>query len=506
MNNTKRVGINTMAQYIRTVFNMILALYTVRIVLNTLGASDYGIYTVIAGVTSMLAFITNALTSTTQRFMSFYQGKKDVAKMKEVFSNSEFIHLGVGVFFLVLLFLLQPLLFDGFLNIPVERVYAAQKVYFIVGCILFTTFCTAPFRALLISHENIVYISIIEVLDAVMKVIMVLFLPYIPFDKLIVYVLILLLLQILNLLFFATYTFRKYEECILPRTSLINVSYIRELISYAGWTIYGMGCVIGRTQGIAILINRFLNTVVNAAYGIGFQLSASVSTISTAFLNAMRPQIVKAEGGNDRDRSIRLSQMLCKFSFFLMTALCVPCVFEMPTLLSLWIKDVPEYTVLFARMALIAGMVDTLTLGLSVLNEAIGKIRNYNIVIASTKLMALPLACFFLLKGLDPFWIAFAYVFAECVSVFIRIPFAKKSAGLDVSIFVKDVLVKESVPLLLMLAINFVIVTYINIPFRFLVTFGLSLIAYTIFFYIIGLSSFEKGHIIKLIKSKSNHE
>ena len=147
MNNSKRVVINTLAQYGRTVFNMLLSLYTVRIVLATLGSSDYGIYTVIAGVTSMLAFMTNAMVSTTQRFMSYYQGKQDINKMKEVFSNSEILHLVVGVFFVVSLLSLKHFLFNGFLNIPNERIDAAIYIYIYISdnnIICYILLCSFP--------------------------------------------------------------------------------------------------------------------------------------------------------------------------------------------------------------------------------------------------------------------------------------------------------------------------------------------------------------------------
>lgn len=500
MNNSKRVAVNTLAQYGRTVFNMLLSLYTVRIVLATLGSSDYGIYTVIAGVTSMLAFMTNAMVSTTQRFMSYYQGKQDINKMKEVFSNSEILHLVVGVFFVVSLLSLKPFLFNGFLNIPNERTGAAIYIYVLVIIILFVTFCSAPFRALLVSHENIVYISIIDVLDAILKVILVSLLPYADYDKLILYGYILLLMQIVNFAAFSLYSFRKYTECILPKISLFSRQYIRELLSYAGWVIYGMGCVVGRSQGIAIVLNRFLGTIANAAYGLGFQISSAVSTVSIAFLNAMRPQIVKSEGAGDRKRALRLSCMLCKFSFFLLSALCVPIAFEMPQILGLWLKDIPQYTVLFARMALIAGMVDTFTLGLSVTNEAVGNIRNYNIIISSMKLITLPTTWICLHYDLELVWVAIFYIAIEFVSAFSRIPFIHFTAGLGITAFLKNNCLRVLIPMTLFLIANVLIVSFMNMSFRFIITIVVSCSVYAISAFVWGLNGEEKNYLLSFVK------
>ena len=214
MTASQRVFVNTIAQYARTIINMGLSLYTVRVVLSVLGESDFGIYTVVAGVVAMMAFVTNSLVSTTQRFISFYQGKGNKEKLKEVFNNSLVIHVFITILVLVALEAVSPLLFDGFLNIPGERVPAAKIVYQLVIVILSVTFITSPFRALLISHENIVYISIVDVLDGILKVVFVTLLARIPYDKLVFYGIIMLGVQLFNFLAFSGYGYLKYEECV----------------------------------------------------------------------------------------------------------------------------------------------------------------------------------------------------------------------------------------------------------------------------------------------------
>ncbi|MGI6124711.1 MAG: lipopolysaccharide biosynthesis protein [Acetivibrionales bacterium] len=498
MQNSKRVAINTIAQYTRTGINMLLSLYTVRIVLITLGASDFGIYSVVAGVTTMLAFITNALVTTTQRFMSFYQGQNNMAKMKEVFSNSEIMHLAVGCVLVIALFALTPLLFNGFLNIDIQRIDAAKHLYYIVVVMLFVTFCVAPFRALLISHENIVYISIIDVVDGVLRVIVVTLLSYVSYDKLVIYGVFLLGIQVFNFLAFAWYSFNKYEECIVPKMSLFSKAYFKELSSFAGWVVYGTGCYIVKNQGIDIVINKALSTVANAAYGVGRQVSGAVSTVSGSLLNAMRPQIVKAEGAGDREKSISLATILCKFAFFLLSALCIPCVFEMPRLLQLWLKEVPEYTVLFARMAMIAAMADTLTGGLSVANEAIGNVKQYNLVIGTLKFMALPFSAIFMYYGCNLIYVVISYIGMEFISAIARIPFLHKTGGLIISKFIKEVIFREAIPVFVSFSVCYCCVRFIESEWRFLVTFPLSILLYAIVIWLLGLTKQERTMIYSM--------
>lgn len=485
MNSLQRIIVNTIAQYVRTVVNILLSLYTVRVILDTLGVVDYGIYSLIAGVTAMLAFMTNALVTTTQRYMSFYQGKKDINKMKEVFSNSEFLHLVLGVFLVIILSLLTPLLFGGFLNVPEERLVASQYLYIIIVVILFVTFCTAPFRALLISHENILYISIVDIADGVLKLALVLLLPVIQYDHLIVYGILLLIVQLFNLVALGIYAFIKYEECIFPRLALLNKHYFKELSSFSGWVIYGTGCAMTRTQGIAIVVNRYLSTVANASYGLGLQISGAVSTVSTALLNAMRPQIVKEEGAGNHQMAMERSFVLCKFSFYLMALICIPCVVEMPRLLELWLKEVPDYAVLFARMSLIAGLADSLTLGLSVTNEAIGNVKQYNLVIASLKLLALPLSWLLIFLTGNPIYIAFSFVGMEFITSFVRLPFLKKTGGLVIHEFLRDITLKEILPLLSITVVSILVTVLLENPYRFVINYIISSI---VFFFVILFS------------------
>ena len=120
MQPSKRILINTIAQYTRSIFSMVLALFATRIILRSLGVEDYGIYSVIAGVVSLLSFITNALAISTQRFLSVAQGYGNISDAKTIFNTSVILHLCVGVLIVVGLELLYPFLMNGFLNFPIE--------------------------------------------------------------------------------------------------------------------------------------------------------------------------------------------------------------------------------------------------------------------------------------------------------------------------------------------------------------------------------------------------
>ena len=292
----KRLVLNTASQYCRTILNILMSFYSVNLILKYLGFEDYGIYTLIVGVVSMLSFINNSLVITTQRYLSFYHGAEEKSKLKIIFENSLFIHIILGFLILGIIEFVGLFLFDGFLNIAENRIYAAKIVFHIVATILCITFITTPFRALYIARENIVYVSIVDVLDGMMKVIFALLLSVITFDRLIAYAIGLLFIALFNLFAYSAFALIKYEECNINWKFKINKSYILELSNFATWTLYSTMCIVGRTQGIAILLNRFLGTIINASYGLALQVSSAINFVSTSFLNAINPQITKAEG------------------------------------------------------------------------------------------------------------------------------------------------------------------------------------------------------------------
>lgn len=501
MRDSQRVLVNTTAQYIRTVINTLLAFYTVRLVLSILGASDYGIYTLIAGVVSMLTFITNSLMASTQRFISFYQGKGNLDELKKIFNNSLVIHILLSLAILLLLLLAMPVVFGNIISIPEDRLYAAKFLYLLVLIMVVISFISAPYKALLISHENIVFISVVEVLDAIAKVLMVIWMSHICYDKLILYGIIIAIINLISFICFAGYSYIKYEECVLPRISQMNKTLLGSLMSFAGWSLYGTMCQVGQKEGIAIVLNRMMGTVVNAAYGVGFQVSGYTSVLSTSIVNAIKPQIVKAEGRGDRGRSLWLSNITSKFMFFLLALVCVPCCFEIDSLLRLWLGDnPPQYTSLFCIMSLLTIIADATTVGLTHINAAIGDIKKYTIVMNTPKLLTFPIAYIFIKIGLPLYMVVVEYVFVELLMAIIRISFLHKQAGLDVKDFIYNVLVRGVGAAFFSVLPCYLLSEFYHGGIRLILTFVSSMLLYTISFYYIGLCKQEKQIINSLVQ------
>lgn len=495
-----RIITNTFAQYFRTFVNVIISLYTVRLVLSALGEVDYGLYILVAGVAAMLSFLINSLTATTQRFVCYHQGKSDLNTLKDVFSNSVILHFLVGLLLVFVLQVISPFLFDGFLNVPIDRLFAVKCVYVTIVVSLFFSFITAPFKALLISHENIVYISIVEIFDCFLKLALVLILINVSYDKLIFYSIIMLGRHFVFFLLLSLFCFFKYEECILPSIARIKMSYLKEMVSFAGWSIYGTGCILARQQGIAIVLNKFYGASMNAAYGIGFQIAGHTSFLSTSLSNAISPQIIKAEGAGDRKKSLELSCTSCKMMFFLLTTLCIPCIFEIDSILNWWLKVVPANASLFCIMVLLAHLCDSLTLGLSHVNQAVGKIKLYNICSNTPKLLTLPIILILSKKGTPLFLSVCFYVGIEFLCAIIRLIVVHYTTGLKISVFFSSVIKKEVVPIFIFVSVCGGFTNCFSFSYRFVFTFLLCIPIYMIAVYFCGLSIKEKELLSNLIK------
>lgn len=443
MEQPKRIFINTIAQYVKAIINTCLSLYTVRLILSSLGQSDYGIYSLVAGIVAMLGFVINAMVITTQRYLSYYQGKQDYDRLCKYFSNSFALHLIIGSIASILLFLLKDYLCGHFLNIAEERRYAAGIVYTMTVLMLMISFISTPFKAALIAHENIVYISIIEIIDGFMKLSLAVVLLDLQADKLIVYSFIMMCIYLFELLAFSIFSIKKYGEC-RPTMFLkdFDTKIIRELGGFAKWTTYGMGAVLLRTQGLSVLFNKFFGTVLNASYGIALQVFGAVSFISSSLINAMNPVMMRYEGQNNRLKTLRIAEQESKFTIAMMSLFFIPLIIEMDEILRLWLKEVPPSTAFLCRCLLVSFLVDQSTYGLNSVNQAIGRIRNYTLLMYTPKLLFLPVAFGILYSGYDIGIIMLLFILIELLVAMMRLPYTQIHAGLNIKEYCRNVFMR----------------------------------------------------------------
>lgn len=489
MSSGSRIAFNTIIQYCRTLINIILGFYSTRIILLALGDTDYGIYMLIAGVVGMLSFFTNALAITTQRFLSY--NHSDLNKRIKIFSNSLVIHILVSLLLLIILEITGGFLFNGFLHIPTERMDVAELIYHVAVMMIIISILTAPFRAILIAKENILFISIVDILDGLWKVVIAIMISVSTLDRLTEYAFLNLGIYIFSFVCFVIYDFIKYSECKIPKISHLDISTLRKLSSFAGWSLYSGGCIIGRNQGIALILNIFVGTIANAAYGIASQVNGAVNYIGASLQTAFSPVITRTEGLGNREMMLYLSATLSKISLLLMSMIGIPIMVNISSILELWLSDVPHNTSLFCCVVIAAAIIDQTTAGLIVANRAIGKLKEYSLLVDTIKI----LSCFaLLLLFIDvPLHISiWVYSIFELISALVELHVLKQNAGLNIRSWVINVIGKSIIPIII-LSLTWIILFTSNFK---LFTFCLQIIVISIFYifivYKVSLSKNEK--------------
>lgn len=492
MHAAKRIIYNTGIQYLRLLLTVGLSLYSTRFILKALGDIDYGIYNLIAGVVLLLTFVNAAMAVTTQRYLSVAQGCGDEVLQHKVFISSLILHLSIAIILVVGIEIGGIYIFDGFLNIPKDKIFDAQCVYHLMGITVFFSILAVPFTATLIAHENIFWISMVYVIEAILKFIISITLVYFFTYKLIIYGILMVGVSIISFFLYALYCRRKYKEC--SRLSILywDRDTIKELGSFASWNLFNVLSNLGETQGVAILLNKFMGASINAAYGIANQVSSQLNFFSQSLLNAVNPQIMKSEGACNRDRMVRLSMITSKYSFFLLAIFAIPCIFEMPAILKFWLKHTPEYTISFCRWMLLAALFNQITVGLASANQATGKIRNYTILICTIRLAVLPLGFLLLKNGYSVNSLFALYaLLVGCSSIF-RIWFMKKSINLNMRDFFVNVLFRLFFPLLISLSICYYM-TQIDVGvYRFILTIFTSAFIFLVTFWGVGMDKGER--------------
>lgn len=435
---------------------MLVALYSTRLVLNALGAEDYGIFSLVGGVIAMLSFLNSAMSVSTQRYLSFYMGANEKLKLRSVFNSSVWLHLIIGISIVIILEVAGIFLFDGVLNIPEERIGTAKIVYHFMVISTFFTINSVPFDGAINAHENMLFDGIAGILESFIKLGIAIWLVYVSIDKLVFYGLMIAGLTIMMRLIKGIYCYRNYQECRLSMTGRLNFSLMREMISFAGWNLFGSFCAIVRYEGLALVLNLFFGILVNAAYAIANQVNAQLSSFSVNMLRALTPQIVKSEGSGDRERMLRLSMLACKVSMLMLAFFAIPLIIEMPMVLKIWLKNIPEYSIVFCQLILLLSTLQQLTIGMMSAIQSVGRIRIYQTIVGSLLILNLPVAYIIIKLGYKPYTVLVGSIILEVFAGGARIYFAYKIAGLKVKLFIENILMKSVITVVIAFLISLV--------------------------------------------------
>ena len=375
--NNKRIAKNTLFLYIRMIITMGVSLYTSRIVLSTLGVEDYGVYSVVGGVVAIFSSLNSTMAGAVQRFLNFEMGKNNHARLNKVFNTSIIIHVGIAVIIFILVELIGTWFLNSKMNIPNERLVAANWVLQFSLLTFIVNIISVPYNAVIIANEKMKVFAYISIIDVTLKLIIVFMLTLFNYDKLIMYSILMFLVSVIIRLIYGIYSKQNFEECRFKW--LWDTPVFKEMTSFAGWNLIGVTSTLARTQGVNIVLNLFYGTVVNAAMGIANQVRQALELFVNNFTTALKPQITKSYALGDLKYMMDLVFQGTRFAIYLLFLITFPILLETDYILNIWLKNVPAHTIIFVQLVTVIVIIETLSKTLIQTMFAYGKIRNYQI-------------------------------------------------------------------------------------------------------------------------------
>lgn len=496
--NNKRIAKNTLLLYFRMLLTMAISLYTSRVVLEILGETNFGIYNVVGGFVSMFAMISGAMTTATQRFLSFEIGKQG-GDVKSMFSTAVMIHLLLAAIILLLGETIGVWFLNTYMNFPPDRYVAANWVFQFSLMTFIVNIISVPYNAAIVAYEHMKAFAYVSIIEVVLKLIIVYLLLVSPIDQLIFYAALLTAMAILIRIIYGVYCNRHFTEC---RSNWgWNRKHGKNMMSFVSWNLIGSVAGVAKEQGINVLLNVFFGATINAARAVAYQVLHAMSGFVNNFQLAMNPQIVKSFAANEREDMFKLVFRGSRLSFLMIMTMAIPVIIEAPFVLDVWLKEVPAYTVIFLRLVLLTSMVDSLSGTLIASMHASGKIRDYQIVVGGISLLTLPISYLILKMGYPPYSAMFVGLFMAIACHFARLLLLKKSIGLPVASFVRQVTLRVFTISILAFVPPFILYHYMSANWlSFILTVLISFLSSALFAYSLGLNREEKKFITDKIR------
>lgn len=440
LTSNKRIAKNTLLLYVRMLFTMCISLYTSRVVLDTLGIENYGIYNVVGGIAALFSFITASMTQTIQRFITFELGKGENGNPQKMFSMGIELQVIISVIIVLLLEIIGLWMLYNKLQIPPNRLNAAFWVLQCSAVMVPISLLSSPYNALIVAHEKMQAFAYISIVEVVLKLLIAYALLISDVDKLILYGVLNVVVVICTRVCYTSYCSKNIKESrYIP---VRDWDAMKKMFFFAGWNSYDALSYVGYTQGLNILLNLFFDPVVNAARSVAVQVQANIYSFVANFQTAINPQITKTYAEGELAQMHSLVYRSAKFSFLLLFMLSFPVIIEAPTVLGLWLKTVPEHTVTFVRIIIFISWITTIENPITVAVKSTGYVNKYFFVVDTIRLSIVPIAYVLLRCGLPAYSVFVVHFTIEFFVLGIRLMMISPLIQLSIKDFLYKVTYK----------------------------------------------------------------
>ena len=494
--NSKRIAKNTLVLYVRMLFLMAINLYTSRVILEALGVEDFGVYNVVGGFVALFAILSQSLSTAASRFLTYEMGKGNKTQLALVFSSTLIIHIFLALIIIVLSEAVGTWFVNEKMVVPHDRLYATNWVFQFSILSFALNLITVPHNAAIIAHEKMSTFAYISIFEGLGKLLICYLLMVSPIDRLIAYGFLMLVVHGLCRGMYYFYCIRHYEECCFK--FVIDKKILKEIFGFASWNMIGSSASVLRNQGGNILINLFGGPVVNAARAIANQVLHAVNGFVQNFFMALRPQITKSYASGDRDYMMTLIYQGSRLSYYMLLIICLPILMSTDYLLHLWLKTVPDHTVLFVQLTMIFAMIESISVPLTTAQLATGKVRNYQIIVGGLQMMNFPVSYVILKLGGIPETILYVAIVLSLCCLCARLLMLRVNIGLKVKDFFCQVILNVCVVSASSIVIPLLIVKTIENNFMFfLINVFICLLSTTLSIYYIGCKKSERRFILE---------
>lgn len=456
MSVANRVIKNTIWLYIKVGVQLFTTLWATRIILNTLGASDFGIFNIAGGAIAMLGFLNASMAVATQRFMSYSEGEGNAEKQKKIFNVSILMHLAIALIMILTLVILAFVFFNGLLSIPPGRENAAYCVYASLIVSTVFTIISVPYDAVINAHENLRFYAIIGIIQAVLKLLIAFACIYVTYDKLITYGILMAIIPGINLVIIASYCHQKYDECTINVHKYYDKGVLKEMTQFAGWNFLGISSSMVGNYSQSIILNHFFGVLVNAAMGVINQLCGQLMVLTKNMMMAVNPVITKLAGSKNGKEMLDWSFTSCRFSYLLLAWIAIPFCFEADYLLDIWLDNVPEWTVIFFKLQLIRTLLEQLSLGMNTALNAENRIKKLNIQSAYLYAIAIVAVCLLFHFGYPPYVLFIVMIALVIVQTLLKLQLCHKYIGMDYVSYLRNVFFPSALLTVAMVLTGFV--------------------------------------------------
>lgn len=494
IHDNKRIAKNTIVLYGRMLVLMFIGLFTSRIVLNALGVEDYGINNVVGGFLGLFAIVTQSMSSTISRYVTFELGRNNAYDANKVFCTS----VNIQALYALIIVLLAETLGLWFLNtklvIPETRLFAANVVYQLAVVSMVINLISVPYDACIVAHERMSAFAYITLYDAVAKLVIAYLLYLHIMDNLIFMALLNTGVAWSQRVIYLKYCKKNFLEC--KYHLIFDKGLLKRMFGFAGWNLIGSSSAVLRDQGGTVLLNIFFGPTVNAAQGIAAQINGKVMAFAGSFMTAMNPQITKSYASGDMDYLYKLIYKGSRFSFCLMLFFALPVWLNTHFVLKVWLGVVPDHTIWFARFMMCFVMLEALSNTIVIAVKATEKIKKYQIVVGGLQMLNLPLTYLIFKLGCPPESQLIMAVFIGHITLAARLMITKKLLGLSPGLFFRKVYINVLSVTVVAMTIPFLVINSMNEGWICLIVSTLlSLICVPLSAYFVGCDMNEKSMI-----------